>query len=478
MKKHRNFLIREMKAMEGRYVEKSINKTTLIKWAISVIVPSCCLFIPTGELFTVTMRNFVMVTVFSIFLFGFEIIDTVVGSLILTFGYVILNVAPMSVTLAPWTGDIPWMMVTGLLLVAIVQRTSILKRVAYFIAIHVGGQYIGIIMGMVTVGMVISLLVPSSSAAIAVIVIAVGLCEALNLRLSLASAGIMVCSLMGFMDAYYFVYSPTYISVLYNAVAVAFPVQGDYLTFFQHNAVFVIGLYLKAFIIAKICKPKNSVNGKSYFLEQRAQLAPMNTEEKKILFVLIALVIYLLTYTLHGQSMLYGFVIAPVVLYLPGFNVGTSEDVKNINFSPIFFAAACLSIGNVAASIGVGTALSEVLYPLLSQAGSIGFLAIVWIMVVAFNFAMTPVAEMAAFGLPLAQMCADLNIGLYPMMYTFFQACSTLLLPYEAAWWLVMYSFGMFKLVDFVKLMGVKAVFDFAFLMLVGVPYWSFLGIL
>ena len=64
------------------------------------------------------------------------------------------------------------------------------------------------------------------------------------------------------------------------------------------------------------------------------------------------------------------------------------------------------------------------------------------------------------------------------MIYTFFQGGSNLLLPYEAAMWLVAYSFGVIKLKDFILLMAFKMAFDFVFLMVVGVPYWYLIGIL
>ena len=44
--------------------------------------------------------------------------------------------------------------------------------------------------------------------------------------------------------------------------------------------------------------------------------------------------------------------------------------------------------------------------------------------------------------------------------------------------WLVAYGFGVFKLKDFAKIMGVKMVFDFVFLMTAGIGYWKLIGLL
>ena len=137
-----------------------------------------------------------------------------------------------------------------------------------------------------------------------------------------------------------------------------------------------------------------------------------------------------------------------------------------------------MSIGSAATYVGVGEAFSSLVFPLLQNAGQTAFFAILWIIIVIFNFLMTPAAEMAAFGAPFAQICVDLGVNVYPMMYTFFQGGSNLLLPYEAAMWLVAYGFGVMKLKDFVGIMGVKMIFEFLFLMTAGLAYWRFIGLL
>ena len=458
--------------------EKKLSNATRIKWLVSIIIPIIIMLIPTNDIFTSPIRAFLAVTLFGIILFGFELVDTIVGALILMFGYVITQVAPAATALSPWTQDLPWMTLGSLLLVTIVRKTTLLNRIAYFCAIKTGASYTGIIMGMITIGIIVSLLVPASTAVIGLYVIAYSLIQAMDLGVSKASAGIMIATAMGFMDAYYFIYSPTYVALLYDAVNQVVPVEPDYFTFFIHNAVFIVGLYLKGFIIAKMTKPKQALNSKAYFVQERSKLPAMTKDEKKVLFVLLAFVVYLLTYSLHHQSMLYGFIVAPIILYLPGFRIGTKEDIVKVDYSTVFFIAACLSIGTVANYVGIGEVFSKVIAPLLENMGSIAFLAIVWIIIVIFNFLMTPAAEMACFGPPFASLCLSLDISVYPMMYTFFQGGSNLLMPYEAGMWLVAYGFGVFKLKDFAKIMGVKMVFDFVFLMTAGIGYWKLIGLL
>lgn len=465
-------------SLESMTAKSKLSKAAKIKWLICAAIPLAIGLFPTNDLFSPSIRSFVVVTLFGILLFGFELVDTMIGALILMFGYVIAQVAPLSIVMQPWTQEIPWMMLNSLLLVAIVQKTTLLKRIAYFCVIKTGGSYMGIIMGLITISIIVAVLVPASTAVIGLLVIAYSLCQALNLGVSKASAGIMLATVMGFMDAYYFIYSPTYISLLYHAVQPVVAVEPNYLTYFTDNAIFVVGLYLKGLILAKITNPKQAINGKAFFVEERRQLAVMTKDEKKILLVLLAFVVYLLTYQFHHLSMLYGFIVAPLILYLPGFQIGTKEDIQTLNYSTVFFITACMSIGSVATYVGIGDAFSTLVYPLLKDADSALFIIIVWLVAVLLNFLMTPAAEMAAFGMPFAQICVDCGINVYPMMYAFFQGSSNLLLPYEAAMWLVAYSFGVTKLKDFICILGVKMVFDFIFLLAAGIPYWLLIGLL
>ena len=72
---------------------------------------------------------------------------------------------------------------------------------------------------MATLALVARVFLQGTMACIAVIVVAYGICEALNLGRSRASAGLMVATVIFYMDANYFIYSPDFISILYSAAA-------------------------------------------------------------------------------------------------------------------------------------------------------------------------------------------------------------------------------------------------------------------
>ena len=261
----------------------TLDKKTRIKWLLCIFIAILIMLIPTNETFTLPMKTFISLTLFAIMLFGFELVDTMIGSLILFFGYVIFQVAPMEAVLRPLTQENPWIMLGSLILVEIVQRTTLLKRIAYFCIIKTGGSYTGLILGIMVIGAILSVLVPSVSVVVSLFAIAYGLCKTLNLGVSKASAGIMVAAALSVMDAYYFVYSPAYIAVLYAVVDQVVPVTPDYISYFLNNAVFVIVFFIKGIVIGRYARPKEGFGAgtKEKFIAERDALGKITTEEKR-----------------------------------------------------------------------------------------------------------------------------------------------------------------------------------------------------
>ena len=58
-----------------------------VKWLISVLVPLVVILIPTNAVLTLPLKSFIAVTALGILLFAFELVDTLIGSFILIFGY-------------------------------------------------------------------------------------------------------------------------------------------------------------------------------------------------------------------------------------------------------------------------------------------------------------------------------------------------------------------------------------------------------
>lgn len=457
---------------------QTMSRKDKIQWLFVVLAPVMICLIPTDEQFTPEIRTFLAITAVAILLFAFELLHQLLPALLLPFAYYIFGLADLSVVFSPWAQPIPWVVIGGFLLANIMERTGLLKRIAYWCIVKTGGTYTGIIMGLILAHIIVNLLKPGGIV-VASAALAYGICKALNLGKSKASAGIMMATAVGSMTTGHFVFTPSNIGVLFGAVSEVAEVPITFFDYFLENIVFLPLPFLIGLMIAKMMKPDEPIGrGKAFFIEQQKSLGPMTLDEKKTALVLVSLFVYLMTTNLHGLDMVLGFIILPTVLYLPGINVGTPADAQKINFSFVVFIAACMSIGSVAVGLGVGQLISSLALPYLGGVGPFGLISFVYLLAIILNLLLTPLAAMGAFGAPLVQLAMDLGISPYPVMYTFFQGLDQVILPYEYALYLIFYSFGLIYVKDFMKIMGAKMLVSFIYTCSIGVLWWMFMGLL
>lgn len=455
------------------------SRKSLISWIITLALPIIILIIPTNDTFTPQIRIFFAITLMGIAMFCFDEVDNAIAGILMMLLYIIANIAPSSTVFSAWTNDIPWYILATLLLVNILDDTTILKRIAYHCIIWTGGTYKGIIYGITITAMLSIIIVPGTWTSMAVAAITLSIIKSLELPVGKASGGILMAACFGFHTASGFIYSPSGIQMFLDmskSVDGISPesLNTNFIDFFIQDFPLILLPFILAFLITKLMKPEKPINGKQYFQEQLRELGKMSANDKKVLVILLILLIYLLSNRWTGWNMLYGFLLAPIICYLPGIRVATVDHFRKINFNVIFFIVACLSIGTVAATCGAGQFIVDIIVPLLSNTGTYGFLAIVFVFGILVNFLLTPMAAMSSIA-PLLSGVA-LSIGVTPLAttYAFYLGLDQLILPYEIGTYLIFFSMGYVTLKDFAKLGGVKMLTATIFTFVVMIPWWMF----
>ena len=449
--------------MSMAVAEEKMSTAQKVKWLIAVILPVCILLIPEGSVFTREIKWFLAVTLWGILCFAMELLDNTVPAILLPFMYVLLGIAPMELVLAPWTAEIPWMCLGCFVLANILERTGLLRRIALWCVVKTGGTYLGILFGVVLLGIITR--DPFATAAFTF-----GICKALELKKSAMSSAIMIAGAFGSLGVGFYFYDPTNIGVLLGIAGLEVSFS-DYLL---QNIIFLPLSFVLVPILFKMFKPDKAINGKSYFEAERQKLGKMSLAEKKAAVVMVLLFVGLIV----GIPMIVAFLILPLVCFLPGIDLAKTEDIERVNFKFLFFVTGCMAIGMAANSLGIGVMISQMIQPVLSNLNTVGLMAVVWLLAMLVNFLLTPLAAMAAFGVPLAQIAADLGINPYPIMYAFFQGLDQIIFPYEYALYLVPFSFGLIRMNDFMKAFAMKMVVSFIYLLVIGVPFWKLIGLL
>ena len=456
-----------------------MDKAKLGKWLTTLLIPIIIYLIPANETFSVSIRLFLVITVFAILLIAFELFDYMFIAILLPTAYILSGLAPATAVFGGWTGTIPFMIVGGYLLSNVLTDTNLMKRIAYWCIIKVGGTYNGILFGIVAVAIIINYLT-SGNGIMIIVTMCVGLCQALDLGKSKESALLLLTGAMASsFSSTGFVYAPQFLAMLQAGGSTVIPGFAiEYLQFMLQTCPWILFLFLVTFIATKVFKTKGAINGKAYFAAEYKALGTMGAAEKKAAVITVLMLIFLMTTKLHGIALEWGFIIFPWLFFLPGIDIGRKENITQINYPMIFFMIACISIGAVSGYLGFGPLLSSVLMPILAPLGTNIVVVIIWLLGIVLNMLMTPMAVIGAFSAPVAQLAVDLGINPTGALYALLNSMDMVVMPYEAVPYLIAFSFGFISMQDFIKYSLFKIGLGTVFFVVVMLPFWHIIGVL
>jgi len=458
---------------------KKMSMGTKIQWIVTILAPIIIGLIPVNDVFTHEMKVFFMITVTGILVLAFEFFDYGLAAMFIPALYAITGIVPTNVAFSGYAGNIPWLVLGALLLTVVLDETGLLKRIAYWCILKCGGTFKGVVWGIFLAGLIMTVLT-SGSANFLFAPFCYGICKALNLGRSKESAMIMFAGCISTISTTPLVYKPAFMGLALGGARTVVPDLGvSWLGYLWHNIPNLAFCIILVFLSFIVFRPNTEgINGKTYFEEEYAKLGKISSKEKKAFAITILLFVFLLTTSIHGIAMEWGFVLIPWLFLLPGIDCANSQSVKKINFSMVLFVASCLCIGSVSAALGVGPLISSIITPILSDLSELGVVAVIWVSGFMVNFVLTPLAACGALSAPLTQIAVDLGMNPLVSIYTLIGSMDQLLFPYEYASYAIFFAFSMCSMKDFIKFMSAKTVVHFIFMMIIMVPWWKFVGLL
>lgn len=453
----------------------------LLKWAVTICLPVLFLvFVPISETFTPVMRTYMACTLFGILLFMFELFPGAIVGIIICMSYPIFNVCALKEALAPWSEPVVFICIAILLLMEEVQNTPILKRMSYWIISKTGGSYFGLLVGIVLIDIAINFVIPAGSNAYIMMAFALALIKALDLEyFNPMAVSILLITIFGLRESNDWIYGVQAIgtSVAYCQAAVP-DLSVGFIDIILDNVIFIPIPFIVAFLYTKIFKPETPFKGGTeYFKTELKNMGPMSTDEKKVAAVLVLMLFYLFTSKWTGFNMNFGFIVAPLLLWLPGINIAKKENLRNVKIAPPILLATTMSIGTVGATIGVGDWVSGMATPYLTGSSPFLFTGMVWIIGVVSNIFLTPAALQAMFCGPLATIAVDLGYSAKVIAYTIYHCGNQVFFPYETNTILIYFSLGFMTMKQFFKGALSKMAVDLLFILCLAVPYWIFIGL-
>lgn len=453
-----------------------------IKWAAAIILAIACYMIPINDVFTAPMRAFLVATVFVLLLAAFELLPNFLVGLLLPIMYVILGACTVDVALSIWSSSFMiFMIVGGMIFANCLDESGLLNRLVLWAGTKCKGSLIRLLFALLIAGLAV-MFVTFTNGWMATIVLCYGVVKALHLEHTKEGLLIMIVGQIVSTAALNFVYSPASVAIWGNGVRMAVPdFQMEWWATIVYNFPLLVINILCVPIFFKIYKPQKFLKGgQEYFEAEYSKLGPMAAKEKKAIVLTALLFIYIFTQPIHGLDINYGFIIVPILFFLPGIDVATQRgSLDNINVGFIIFIASCMGIGNVGGAVGIGEAISTYITPFLTGVPKPLFLFLCIILGIIMNILMTLSAMQGMFPGPLAALGSGIGISypLLPFMAMFF-ANDMVFFPYENAYLLILFGFGVMSMKEFMKYNVIKMAITLVLFWILVVPWWYLFGLI
>ena len=453
-----------------------------IKWAATILISICIYLIPVNDIFTFEMRAFLVATVFSLSLAAFELVPNMLVGLLLPVLYVILGAAPVNTALGIWSGSFMiFMVIGGMIFANILDESGLLQRIVLWAGTKCKGSFAKILYALLIAGLCV-MLMTFTNGWMVTLVLCYGVVKALHLENTKEGILIMIVGQIVSTAALNFVYNPVVPALWGNGVKMAVPdfEMAGWATM-VYNLPLTIIQFIVVFIFIKLYKPAKTINGgQEYFETEYGKLGKLTVKEKKTVVLVVLLFAYILLQPIHKLDANYGFILIPMLAFLPGMDIATKKkSLDNVNLGFIVFIASCMGIGTVGGAVGIGPAISTYVTPLLAGCPKPVFLFLCIIFGIVMNVLMTPSAMQGMFPGPLAALGTGLEIAYpaLPFMAMFF-ANDMVFFPYENAYLLVMFGFGVMSMKEFMKYNIIKMGITLVLFWVLVLPWWYLLGLI
>ena len=396
-----------------------------------------------------------------------------------------LGVAPFEESFSGFANDTPWFLMGALLIGAMASKTGLARRIAYMVMLHAGKSYAGILFGLVVTDFLLTIIVPSGIARVVIMLsVASGLLEVYGMgRGSNIARGMFLI----------LTYSATIFDKMIIAGAAAITARGLIERFGGVEVLWSKWLlaYLPCDILTIVAAwwltlrmwppEKDTLEGGTEFI--RAELVKMGGwsagEKRCLALILVALGLWVTDFLHHLSPSLIGLGIG-LAATLPRVGLLNADDARKINYFPIFFVAAALSMGNVLVQTKALAVLTDVMFAWMSPLVNSVFGSTLVLYWTAFVYHIFLASEISMLGtsVPLLMEFAKTH-GLDPlalgMIWTF--AAGGKILVYQNAVLIVGFAHGYFTAKDMLKMGFALSVVQSIILVFLVPIYWPLIGI-
>jgi anion transporter len=414
-----------------------------------------------------------------------EIMDHAVSGLIGCFLFWALSIVPFHTAFSGFADATPWFTLGAMLIGAMTVKSGLARRLAYLVMARVGVTYPRILLGLLITDLILTVIVPSGIARIVILAaMALGLVDAYRVQ-----SGSNVARGMFLLITYSAALFDKMIIAGASSIAARGLIEANagvevqwsqwFLAFLPCDLVTVLaGWVLTLWLFPPEAAEPDG--GRKYLDQQFSKIGALSPAEiKASLLVAFATILWMTDFIHHISPAKIGLG-AGLAALLPGIGLLDTQDVKRLNFLPIFFVASALAMGNVLAATGGLDLLTKAVFtwmaPLLT--GTLAATAVLYWSAFVYHIVLSSDIAMLSTSVPLLMTFAKehgFNPLLLGMVWTFSSAGK--IFVYQSAVLVVGYSYGYFATRDLFRFGLLLTIVEFLIVLPVVTLYWPLIGI-
>ncbi|MGD8191303.1 DASS family sodium-coupled anion symporter [Brevibacillus ginsengisoli] len=481
------------------------------KWIwmlLATVAMIIVLLLPTPAGLAVAGQRALAVLVFAVILWMSEAVSyPVSAALVLALATLLLGLAPslddphkilgtkesLDMALSGFSNSAVALVAGALFLAAAMQVTGLDKRIALVILSKVGSSTRGILFGAIMVAVVLSFLVPSTTARVGAIVpIILGMVAAFGLeKNSRFAALIMIASAQA--ASIWNIGVKT--AAAQNMVAIGFMEKAFHTSvtwgeWFLYAAPWAIVMSVVLyFVMLKVIPPemKNIPNGQQMVQEQLKALGKLTGAETRLLIIsLVLLFLWATEKVVHPLDSTTTMIIAVAVMLTPKIGVFTWSQVeKYIPWGTIILFAVGISLGTILLKTKAATWLANAFFSSmgLDTMPILAIIAILALFNIVIHLGFASATSLASTLIPIVIALVqgldrpDMNLVGMVLIQQFVVSFG-FILPVNAPQNMVAFGTGTFTTKDFIKSGIPLTVIGYLLLLLFAATYWKWMGLL
>lgn len=463
--------------------DKKASYSVLIGQVLCLVVPLAIWFSPLD--LTPQIKHGFAILAFMVIAWITEATEFALAGFVGCFLFWALGVVKFDVAFSGFADATAWFLFAAMVIGLVASKSGLARRLAFTVMLHVGVTYPRILLGLIITDFLLTFIVPSGLARVVIMAsIALALTEAFQaVRGSNIARGMFLI----------LTYTGNIFDKMILAGAGSITAAGQMQKFGGVEVLY--GVWLFAFLPCSIVTvlaawrltlwlyPPEQTGlgpGRAYFQHELDKMGPWSLMEKKAAILVGCAILLWVTDFLHHIPPTMVALGVGLFALLPRVGVLDPDDMRTVNYMPVFFVAEAVSMGNVLeATKGLNVLTNGVFHwiePLLTNIFSIT--AVLYWVAFVYHFLLASEISMLGTSIPLVMEYAKehaLNPLQLGLIWTF--AAGGKLFAYQSGVLIVGYSYGYFEARDLVRVGAWLTVLEFIVLMLLVPFYWPLIGI-